>query len=130
MPKLKSLLSGIRAWDAVILAAVLAAAIASGIYVYGGAAARLRVVIESPEGSWIYSLDETMEVDIPGTLGNTRIHIENGEVHFEDSPCPNKTCIAAPALKRKGDWNACLPNEVIVRIEGTEKKSGVDIISR
>ena len=48
------------------------------------------------------------------TAGRT----EYGQARFLDSPCSNRICVQSPPLWREGDWAACLPNQVFLRIEG------------
>lgn len=103
---------------ALILLVALAAA-ASGIAIYGNRSDETRLVIESPAGAWIYGLDAERTVEIPGPLGATTVRIGGGEARFINSPCPNKTCLASPPVAHAGDWNACLPNRVIIRVEGS-----------
>ncbi len=114
--------------DLAILAVVLTAAIVSGVVIYGNRSVKAHLVIEAPTGKWIYSLDTNRTVQIPGPLGNTIVRIEGGSARILDSPCPNKTCIAGPHISHKGEWNACLPNQVILRIDGDEDENGIDVI--
>jgi len=114
--------------DTVILALVLAAAVGSGLVIYGNRSAKAHLVVEAPSGKWIYALATDRTVEIPGPLGNTVVRIEAGSARIVDSPCPNKTCIAGPHISHKGEWNACLPNQVILRIDGDGEEDGVDAV--
>ena len=107
--------------DLVLVVLAIAAAVASGVVIYGNRNETLRLVIESPSGSWIYGLDADRTVEIPGPLGLTTIRIEGGKARIAASPCPNQTCVAAHEVSHKGEWNACLPNEVIIRVDGDER---------
>jgi hypothetical protein len=89
-----------------------------------------QLVIESGDNLWYYQLDKNKEVKIQGILGESTIKIEDGFVSFEDSPCPNKLCVLSNSICKNGDWIACLPNGVFVRIEGKDENSSeIDIIS-
>ena len=89
-----------------------------------------QLVIESGDNLWYYQLDKNKEVKIQGILGESTIKIEDGFVFFEDSPCPNKLCVLSNSICKNGDWIACLPNGVFVRIEGDDENSSeIDIIS-
>ena len=85
---------------------------------------RSYVYITSPEESFIYPLNKNGEYHIKGSLGESVIKIEDGSVSFLSSPCPNKTCITSGAIRYNRQWNACLPNGIMIRIEN----SGEDII--
>ncbi|OJF76334.1 MAG: hypothetical protein BKP49_07625 [Treponema sp. CETP13] len=88
--------------------------------------------IDTPNGSYVYSLDSDRSLEFSGPLGITKITIKNGEAFFTDSPCQNKICIMSNPAKQNGDWIACLPNRIFLRIEGTdnsESTSGLDAIS-
>lgn len=113
----------IRILDLVVITAALTAAVILGIRVYTQSAQESVLVIESPEGRWMYRMNTDMEADIPGPLGITHVHITNGAASITDSPCPNKTCVAAHPISRPGSWTACLPNRVLIRIDGKEPDS-------
>ncbi len=130
MPELSARRQHVTAFDIFLAVLVLAAAIASGIVIYGNGGGKLRLVVEAPGGRWLYDLKTDRTIGIPGALGTTTIIVANGEARILESPCPNKTCIAAPAIARKGEWNACLPNRVIIRIEGDNDPEGLDAIAR
>ena len=85
-----------------------------------------QVVIESSKNIWYYQLDKNKELKIEGNLGKSTIKIEDGFVFFENSPCPNKLCVQSSAITKNGEWIACLPNGVFVRIEGKDESSELD----
>jgi len=91
---------------------------------YAGKAASRDVVIEASGARWIYPLDIEREERIPGPLGDTLVVIRGGKALVEDSPCPDKLCVHMPAISRQGQWIACLPNRVFVRVGGA---SGQDV---
>ena len=37
-------------------------------------------------------------------------------VFFEDSDCPDLVCVNTGRLTREGEWAACLPNEVFLKV--------------
>lgn len=75
------------------------------------------VIIKYREKEWIYPLSATVEVEVKGAIGLTKIRIEDNKVVILSSPCPHKTCVSHPALTKVGDWNACLPNQVFLYIK-------------
>lgn len=118
-----------RPIDAIIILAVAAFAVILGMRIYGNRGETVRLVIEAPSGKWIYGLDTDRTVEIPGSAGNTVVRIADGEARITESACPNKTCVAAHAISKKGEWNACLPNQVIIRVEGDGmKEDGLDAV--
>lgn len=114
------MLRRLKILDYFFFAVIICGALWAGFFLYRGKNAAQRLIIEAPGGKWIYPLNDTRIVSIPGTLGNTLIKIEDGMVFILDSPCPNKTCISAAPLRKSGDWNACLPNKVFLHIEGND----------
>lgn len=88
-----------------------------------------QVIIESGKNIWYYQLDKNKEINIEGNLGESTIKIQDGFVSFENSPCPNKLCVLSSAISKNGEWIACLPNGVFVRIEGEDENTELDGIS-
>lgn len=110
--------AGFRIFDGILITAALAAAVFLGFEVYAATDTEPVLIIESPEGRWMYRMDTAIDVEIPGPLGTTHVHIEDGSASISDSPCPNRTCVAAQPISRPGSWTACLPNRVLIRIDG------------
>ncbi len=82
------------------------------------------MVIEASGVQWIYPLDVDRREPVEGPLGRTIVVISGGRAAVEDSPCPDKLCVHMPAIFRPGQWIACLPNRVFVRVRGS---SGQDV---
>lgn len=111
--------------------AILIALLAIGgfsVYAYTGRDGTPMVDIQGQDGHWIYPLSGNRAVKVAGPLGTTVISIEHDAVEFVSSPCPDKLCVRAPALTKIGEWNACLPNKVFVRITGKHEEK-IDILS-
>jgi hypothetical protein len=92
----------------------------------------LKVYIDTPNGNYVYDLDTDRDLEFIGPLGTTYVSIHAKEAIFTDSPCPNKTCLYSPPAKKNGDWIACLPNRIFLRVEGKElpeNTSSFDAIS-
>ncbi len=90
----------------------------SSMAVYSGNSATLRAVITGSGGEWVFPLGADRRIPVNGPLGTTWVEIHGKQVHVTDSPCLNKTCIASGDISAAGQWLACLPNRVFVRIEG------------
>jgi hypothetical protein len=92
------------------------------------------------EGRWVvieadggvvgnFSLDEDGLIPVDGKLGTTRVEIADRGVRVLDSPCPYKLCVKSGPISRSGETLICLPNRVVIRIEGGDGPS-VDAVSR
>jgi hypothetical protein len=116
----------VKLLDIAIIAASAALVAASAARAYAPGSGEPRAVVEGPGGEWIYPLNEDRVIEVAGPLGDTIVGIEDGRARILDSPCPNKTCVASGSLSRAGQWAACLPNEVLLRVEGGSEGGGVD----
>lgn len=108
----------IKPFDVAAVLIVAALVAATSIMTYSGGSGFERIVINGRSGTWIYPLDSVGKVEVEGPLGTTIVSFHDGEVHIEASPCPTQSCVQMGAINLKGQWLACLPNEVFVRIEG------------
>ena len=110
--------------------AVLISLLAIGgfsLYAYAGRSGAGEAVIEASGSQWIYSLNSDRRETVTGPLGVTVIAIQGGRAMILDSPCPDKLCVHMPAVSKPGQWIACLPNRVFVRIRGTSGEKIDDI---
>ena len=56
------------------------------------------------------------------------ITAQGGEVAFTYSDCPDQTCVHTGWLSKAGDIAVCIPNEVVVKIEGVSD-SDIDVVA-
>lgn len=87
------------------------------------------LVVDSPSGEYVYPIDKNDELKVEGQIGISIIEIKNGKVWFADSPCPNKTCVQCRPISADGEWIACMPNQVFIRIE-SKTAGSVDIVAQ
>lgn len=93
----------------------------SAVFAYAGTGSPLRVRIKGTGETWLFSLfsqDKQEMISVPGPLGATVVEVREGKARVLASPCGNQTCVAAGAIGSHGQWIACLPNKVLVSIEG------------
>jgi hypothetical protein len=112
--------------DILILFVSAAATVFAAVYACKSSTGQAQLVIQSPGNEYVYDLSKDRIIEIKGTLGISRIAIEHGTARFLDSPCRQKICVQHPPISKKGEWAACLPNRVFIKIEA-EDKNGPDI---
>lgn len=115
-------------FDFAAIALSLLAIAGFSVYAYGTRAGTPVVEIQAAGGTWVYQLNANTDVNVPGPLGTTVVSIREGAVRVLSSPCPDKLCVKAPELLKAGDWNACLPNKVFIRIKG-HHEANIDAVS-
>lgn len=81
------------------------------------------VVVSSGKDEWVFPLDSDRRVKIPGSIGITEIALSQGGVQVLDSPCKNKLCMGSGVIKSPGEFIACVPNRVFIRIASGAEKS-------
>lgn len=55
---------------------------------------------------------------IDGIAGESVLEVRDGRVRFVESPCPGRYCIHTGWISLTGQVAACLPNGVVVEVEG------------
>ncbi|MBP5168947.1 MAG: NusG domain II-containing protein [Oscillospiraceae bacterium] len=60
--------------------------------------------------------------------GSNTLVIENGEAWVSEANCPDKLCMGFGKISKNGEIIVCLPNRLIVMIEGGEA-SEIDAIA-
>ena len=108
----------IKPLDFGILVPALAAVIASFFFAYSGTKNQSLINLKGENGEWVFPLDAAETITVSGPLGDTVVEIQNGAAYFVSSPCANQSCVAAGSLHSPGQWAACLPNKVMLYIEG------------
>ena len=71
---------------------------------------------------------QTIHFTAYGDVGTSEVWIERGKVHIIHSSCRTKACVLSGEHHRIGDMIACVPNRILVTIEG--KQHALDAISQ
>jgi len=83
-----------------------------------------RVIFTAP-------LDQNRRIELSGPLGTTLVQVQSGQVKVLSSPCPHKVCIGMGPISRGGELLACVPNHLLLRIEGeADPRPAYDLLSR
>lgn len=121
--------NSIRLFDIIIISLFAAVtAFCFSIFFSSGNKENRILIVNSPDEKYAYSLDKETEFSIKGSIGKTKIKIENGKAFVVESCCVNKTCINMGKLSRPNDYAACLPNGVILYVEGKDNKDKIDVV--
>jgi len=97
---------------------------------------KAQVLIRGQESEWSFPINAEETVLVSGPLGNTVIKIGGNFAWVESSPCSNQTCVASGNVQRQGQWAACLPNNVLLMVQGSSepdsntKDENVDAVVR
>lgn len=70
----------------------------------------------------VVSLLENRRLEIPGSLGVSKLEVRAGKIRFLDSPCRNKQCVHSGWLAVSNDIAVCLPNRISVQIIGRDAR--------
>lgn len=112
----------IRFFDVIFLL-VFSAVVAGSFFLAGSKkSSGAELVVKTPKGRFIYPLNKNAELDFEGGIGHTKVTIQDGQAWVTESACENKNCIFMGKLSRSGDFAACLPNAVILTVEGPDEE--------
>ena len=76
-------------------------------------------------------LDQPRTLVIEGPLGQTKLVIDEQGARIVESPCPRKICVSMGVAKNTADLLACVPNHILVHIDGSSgKEVSYDLLSR
>jgi hypothetical protein len=110
----------VRPLDIAAILGVACLVVFASMATYSSRALASRIVITNGSTTWTYSLSASGRVEVPGPIGTTVVEFHGGKVHIESSPCPTQSCVQMGDIDADGQWLACLPNRVFVRIEGRD----------
>lgn len=118
----------LRAWDLVPLLLTVGLAGAFFLYGLGQMEGRTLVEIQTPAGQFVYPLGIDRALPARGPLGDSLIRIQGRQAWFESSPCQNQLCVQMGHLHAPGQWAACLPNRIFLRL--TARREDIDALSQ
>jgi len=104
---------------------ILIILLAAGVSFYSAYSAYIKpsgqtqVLIRGQGGEWTFPVNAEETVIVTGPLGDTVVKISGNRAWVESSPCENQTCVASGHIARQGQWAACLPNNVLLMMQGT-----------
>lgn len=119
----------VRFLDVLIFVLSLAMIAVISVKAYSGHGKKSLVIITSPKGQWIFpvSIKKVLTVT-DGAGGFCVVSIDAGSVRVTKSNCPRHICIRMGSISRPGQWIACMPHRVFIRIAGN-KNNPTDAIS-
>lgn len=79
------------------------------------------VEIRHGESTWIYALDNDLQIQPVKEAGTCKLLIENNTVRVTSSSCPLNICIQTGAIKDANQWIACLPHKIFISITGSKE---------
>jgi len=102
----------------------------SSFYIYGNNNKDKKVIVElSGKVYGVYDLNSDRIIDLKGPQSRVKINIENGYVFVLESGCPQKICKRMGKKNRINELIVCIPNRLLIRIEG-EMKNNYEFITR
>jgi len=83
------------------------------------------------EGKTLYRLSLTSDrlITIDAKTGEVKVCSQNGRVCISESSCPLKICVKTGWINKPGEAIICVPNRIVIRIEG-EKRGKSDAITQ
>lgn len=109
----------IRKADIILFVVLMAVGLAVSAYFALSGTVGSKVLIESNgELYGKYSLYEDRVIQVKDGAKSNKVVIADGEVYVEKASCQNQVCVKTGHISRSGESIICLPNKMVVRIEG------------
>lgn len=80
-----------------------------------------RIIVETPDGRYEYPLMKDNYLRFNGRVGKFTVIVRNHMVWVDETHCPRKICKRFK-ISKPGDEIVCLPNMIIIRIEGGKEQ--------
>ncbi|PIV55626.1 hypothetical protein COY52_08645 [Candidatus Desantisbacteria bacterium CG_4_10_14_0_8_um_filter_48_22] len=106
-------------WDKIVISSISFFSVAS-LFTLSSHMGMAERAIVSQNGARIaeISLKEDGVKDLPVTTGKMKYEVRQGRVRILESDCPRKMCMHQNWIGGTGQVIVCLPNKVIMEIEG------------
>ena len=128
---MRFLLQRMSTLDRVVVLGLLLAALGGSAWVAVAPSGERVVVSDGRRVLYAAPLATPGQVDLDGPLGTTRLVIDSAGARIVASPCALKACMGMGPARRPGDLLACLPNRILVQVEGEREGSApYDQLSR
>jgi len=124
------ILKKLKISDFILILLLIMSGIFSSFYIYGNDNEDKMVIVElSGKVYGVYDLNSDRIMDLKGPQSRVKINIENGYVFVLESGCPQKICKRMGKKNRINELIVCIPNRLLIRIEG-EMKNNYEFITR
>jgi len=124
------ILKKLKISDFILIFLLIMSGLFSSFYIYGNNDKDKKVIVElSGKVYGVYDLNSDRIIDLKGPQSRAKINIENGYVFVSESGCPQKICKRMGKKNRINELIVCIPNRLIIRIEG-EMKNNFEFITR
>ena len=108
-----------KRWDAIFIASLLIlAAVLYFFFVYGRDEGGVAVVTVDGVITDKIPLDHNGDYDLNG--GSNVLRIKNGSACMIEAACPDHICVDTGEIRYEGQMIVCLPNHLVVTIEGVK----------
>lgn len=123
MNSLKAQISAQKKELILILAILAVSGLLSVIfYIQNQKAAKQVLVTVDGETVALLDLNQDTDLIIDGYGGSTdHLIIKDGYASITEASCPDKVCVRTGKIHKTGELIVCLPNRVVVSIEGEEE---------
>jgi len=119
-----------RKADFILLATLIALGVAFSVVLSMWKSDGAMVVVKTDgEIFGTYPLSEDALIEIKVGDGSNTLVIEDGTARISDATCKNHVCVRHAAISKSGESIICLPNKLIVTIEGAEEGDDIDAVS-
>lgn len=114
--------------DALIILIVLTVSLCLFLSKYRQTDTKIAKVYQ--DGKLIHTVEleksaDRYEIEIKGSV----LVVENGEIYYKNSDCPDKLCEKFGHLSSNGDTASCVPNKTVVTVEAKESSFVGDIMT-
>ena len=75
-------------------------------------------------------LDRDVTITVTGPKGDSVIIVEDGAVRVGDSVCPNHICMRMGRLRFPGEVAVCVPNRLMITVQGGSGQPGFDGVTQ
>ena len=127
---LSFLRENIRRADVLLLVLFIVIGLAMTLLTAGFSSSGQKVVISvggKEYGTYRLSVDRTITIRQKGHVNKVRIR--DGRVSMVYSDCRNQICVHHHAIDKTSQQIVCLPNQVMLRIEGKDSDDTIDAVS-
>ena len=115
---------GVKKWDIIILSALLciAALFFCALHFFSADGNNVKIEVDSKTVAYLPLGEDTVfNVEIDGKTTNT-VEIKDGRVDVTFADCPDKICEKHRKISKTGESIICLPNKVVISIEGKNRE--------